>query len=111
MKDPTTQLTSQVAQLTAMVGQLTKKLQKFEDSTQYTFAKDIQILDGRKIKLGGTQGTKIGVSTSKIGLYGASPVAQYSAISAPSGGTTVDTQARTAISSLIIALHNVGLTQ
>jgi hypothetical protein len=105
----------QVARLTTMVGMLQKRLQKFEDSAQYTFVKDIQILDGRKIILGGTQGTKIGVSTSKIGFFGVTPVAQATAISAPSGGggsdsDAVDVTGRVAINAIRTALKNIGIT-
>jgi hypothetical protein len=45
-----------------------------------------------------------------IGLYGATAVAQAAAITAPTGGTTIDTQARTAISSIITAIKNIGIT-
>lgn len=39
-----------------------------------------------------------------VGLYAATPVAQPSAIAAPTGGSTIDTQARTAITSILNAL-------
>lgn len=39
-----------------------------------------------------------------IGFFSATPVAQKAAIAAPSGGTTVDTQARAAIVSILNAL-------
>ena len=44
-----------------------------------------------------------------IGLYGASPVAQASKISDPSGGATIDAEARTAINALIEALEGIGI--
>ncbi len=59
---------------------------------------------------GGLNGIKIGKSTDKLGVYGVTPVVQASAITAPSGGATVDTQSRTAISSIITALKNFGIT-
>lgn len=59
----------------------------------------------------GSDGLRFGkASTDKIGLYGATPVVQAAAITAPTGGATVDTQARSAISSIITALHNLGIT-
>lgn len=49
------------------------------------------------------------IKTAKFGLSVA-PVAQQSAITAPTGGTTVDAQARTAIGSILTLLHTFGLT-
>lgn len=115
MKDPDQTLARQVANLTSIVGQLHKRLQKFEDSSQYTFAKDIQLLDGRKIILGGNQGTKIGTATSKIGFYATVPVAKAGAIGAPNNAGAAYSQADattwvTAINSIRTALKNIGIT-
>ena len=75
------------------------------------FQKNMQILDARNIQLGKTTGTKFGTeATQKLGFFGVDPVVQQSAISAPSGGSTVDAQARTAIGSIITELKNLGLT-
>ena len=53
-------------------------------------------------------------SAALLGLYGATPVVQPSAISAPSGGSTVDTQARAAIASILDAIGaaagGIGIT-
>lgn len=108
-------LAEEVARLTSIVGQLQQRLRKFEDSSQYTFQKDIQLMDGRKLILGGAQGSKIGLSTSKIGLYGVVPVVQASSINAPTaaGATydqTVAASAVTAINSIRTALKNLGIT-
>lgn len=46
----------------------------------------------------------------KIGFYNKNPISQQSAISSPSGGATVDTQARAAIDSIRTVLTNLGLT-
>ena len=110
MNDSEQNLVVEVARLSSIVAQMQMRLQKFENSSQYTFAKDIQIMDGNMIILGGNQGTKIGKSTSKIGFYGVAPVARQASISAPSGGGTVDSQARTAINTIISRLSTSGLT-
>lgn len=52
----------------------------------------------------------IGTTSGVIGLYGETPVVQAGAITSPSGGATVDSQARTAIASIITALANIGIT-
>lgn len=79
-------------------------------SDRYTFKKTLQIFDGRNIQLGRTNGTKIGTATDQLlGFYGATPVDRPATISDPSGGTTVDSQARTAINALIDRLQELGL--
>lgn len=102
---------NQVTQLVQQIALLTARLNKLEKSDRYIFEKNIQLLDGRNFQFGGTNGTKLGVTNSKIGFYGTAPVAQPNAISQPSGGATVDSQARTAINALIAMVHNNGLTK
>lgn len=46
---------------------------------------------------------------SQIGFFGANPVKKQASITAPSGGGTVDSQARTAIGSIITTLQTLGL--
>ena len=46
---------------------------------------------------------------SNVGLYGAAPVAQASKINDPSGGGTIDAEARTAINALIDTLEGIGI--
>lgn len=46
----------------------------------------------------------------KIGFYNKTPIAQPTAISAPAGGVTIDSEARTAINSIRTTLTNLGLT-
>lgn len=50
------------------------------------------------------------LQTASFGL-GTSPVGRQPDITAPSGGTTIDGQARTAISEIISTLETFGLTQ
>lgn len=44
-----------------------------------------------------------------IGFFGKDPIKQQAAITAPSGGATVDSQSRTAISTIITTLQTYGL--
>lgn len=80
---------------------------------KFLFQKSMQIFDGRNIQVGKNTGTQIGTEAlQKIGFYGVAPVAQQSAITAPSGGGAagVDNPARGAIVSLIAAIKNMGIT-
>ena len=79
-------------------------------SQRYIFRKHIQLFDGINIQAGKTTGTIIGTETTqKIGFYGETPVVQAGAISAPTGGATIDAEARTAINSIRVALANIGI--
>ena len=87
-----------------------EELSNFLGSDRYIFQKNIQIFDGRNIQLGRTNGTKMGTATAQLlGFYGVTPVDQPATISDPSGGGTVDTQARTAINALIDRLQELDL--
>lgn len=113
----------QINQLQSQVVQLTQELHKlqalyFKDNftneiifrKNVTFAGSFGFTDGSNIPLGSSLGTKIGTSTSqKLGFYNKTPITQPSGISAPSGGTTIDSQSRTAISAIINALNSLGL--
>lgn len=50
-----------------------------------------------------------GVSTSKVGFFGATAVNRRSHIADPSGGVVIDTNARTAINAILLALEQYGL--
>lgn len=75
-----------------------------------TFNVPFVLKDGSTITLGSTTGGKIGATGDKLGFLGATPIVRQSAITAPSGGATQDAESRTAITSLINALKNFGLT-
>jgi len=62
---------------------------------------------------GGTSSEAIrmeGDGGTKIGLYAETPVVQATKISDPSGGATVDAEARTAIDAIIDALEGIGVS-
>jgi len=97
------QLKQRVQQLETLVNQLIH-------SDRYVFHKKVQVLDGRSIQTGKTNGTTIGTETTqKIAFHGSTPVIQANAISSPSGGTTVDSECRSAVSSILTMLRNKGL--
>jgi hypothetical protein len=78
---------------------------------RYLFQKNIQIFDARNIQLGRENGTQIGTDTDqKLGFYGETPVTQQAKVDDPSGGETVDSEARTAVKEVIDVLENLGLT-
>jgi len=63
---------------------------------------------------GSAGGTKRGLqicsaATDELGFFGATPVDQPATVTDPSGGSTVDTEARAAITSLIDRLQELGL--
>ena len=81
----------------------------FIRSDRFTFSKLIQMLDGRNFQFGRGTGTKIGTATDqKLSFYGVTPVDQPATVSDPSGGGTVDTEARTAIIALIDRNQEIG---
>ena len=86
-----------------------QELGNFILTDKYIFEKLVQFLDGRNIQLGKTTGTKLGTSSSeKLGLWGTTPVDQPETVSDPSGGGTVDSQARTAVIAIIDRMQELG---
>lgn len=75
-----------------------------------TLTDDSTISAGKNIILS-TTGTQFGTSTSqKIGFIGVTPSARRSKINDPSGGGTVDTEARSEINNIIDTLEAFGFT-
>lgn len=94
-----------------LLQDLAGRMNRLEKSDRYTFEKDLQLLNGRNIQVGVLNGTSIGTRpTQKVSIYGVPAVVQASSISNPSGGTTIDSQSRSAIASIITALKNFGIT-
>lgn len=103
-------------QLKQEVNDLSNKLEAFlsiyyrsDYPDKYVFTKKV-VLNNQNLDTEGTNGMKIGNSSSKLSVYGETPVIQAGAISSPSGGATVDSQARTAIDAIRVALTNFGIT-
>lgn len=93
-------------EVSAKVDNLTRAFSDFrEESIRFNFPSQ-QIIDKDLMVMGNLK-TDV---RSKLGFYGKTPASQPAGISAPSGGATVDSQARTAITSIINALNSLGLT-
>lgn len=87
-----------------------EELDELLGNDRYIFSKTIQVLDGRNIQLGISNGTKLGTAaTQKLGFWGATPVDRPNFIDDPSGGITVDTPAREAIISILDLLVEIGV--
>ncbi len=66
--------------------------------------------DGSNFVFGTTTGTKIGNTTSdKLAFWNTTPVVQPAHIADPTGGATVDAEARTAIDAILAQLATTGL--
>jgi len=74
-----------------------------------TFTADVTITDAN-IVLSTVTGTEIGTATTQLlAFYGTTPIAQEAHIADPSGGATIDAEARTAINSILADLALYGL--
>lgn len=77
----------------------------------YPAGSTITANDGMNYVFGTTNGSKLGTATSqKIGFWNVTPVVQPAHIADPSGGATIDAEARTAINSINAMLAATGLT-
>lgn len=103
---------SEIEILQQRVELLENFMADFVYSDRYISQKHFQFIDGKNIQLANGTGTKIGTeATQKLAFYGATPVARASSIASPSGGTVIDSQARSAIDLLRTAIQNIGITQ
>lgn len=88
---------------------------KFIIRKELVLGTKLTLADGTVVTVGGTVGVTIGESGSKLGFFGATPVAQQSAVTSPSGGggsstDAIDISARTAIGQIKTILSNLGLS-
>ncbi len=103
MQEEIQQLKDELAQFKAMY---------FRDRTESSvgFRNKVALIDA-DLELSTGTGTKIGTSPlQKLAFYGSIPIVQQASIPDPSGGATQDTQARTAINSILDVLDTYGLT-
>lgn len=107
----------EVVALTRKLDAFMREMKRNDFPSQKIIDKDLVLNgnfvfgDGTNIPLGGTTGTKIGTASSqKVGFLGATPVARQAGISSPSGGATIDSQARAAIDSIRAVLTSFGFT-
>lgn len=66
--------------------------------------------DGANVAVGTTTGSQIGTAAGqKVAFHGATPVVQAAHIADPSGGATIDSEARTAINAILLVLEGKGI--
>lgn len=116
------QLQKQVAELEKTVSKLSDLFYRTSRIDKYDFMNPayfngnvylnnkIYLKDGSTVNIGATTGAIIGATGEKIGFLGHAPIARQAAITAPTGGATVDAQSRTAIGTIITVLQSFGLT-
>lgn len=87
-----------------------EELGHFMRASKYTFERPIQILDGNDITLGTSIGTRIGSTGSKMAFFGKTPIVQYPTgyLIQPTGGATVDNEARARIQDINTLLAAFG---
>lgn len=86
------ELENTVEKLKETVDKQQKVIDFFVLSDRYLFQKDIELLDGRKIKMGIGTGTQIGTTSSeKISLWGVTPVDQPETVTDASASSVTDT--------------------
>ena len=101
----------QIQQLENRIKLLENLVFAFVKTDKYYFSKHIVLADGLNIALSTGTGTRIGTGTGqKIGFFNVTPVVQQANIVDPSGGATIDTEARTAINSILDVLDILGFT-
>lgn len=100
----------EIQQLKMEMAELKSKLDFFIKQDRYLFQRDVEMFNGRNIKVGKGTGTKIGTSASeKLAFFGKTPIVQPTVYTAPVGGTTIDAECRAATNELATIIDNLGL--
>ncbi len=101
---------NELERLNQRVELLERVIQDLVFSDRYVFQRSLQIMDGRNIQLAKGTGTQIGTDTDqKLAFFGGTPVVRQNNISDPTGGSDIDSQARTAVNSIIDTLQAYNL--
>ena len=80
------------------------------ERANFRWASNEFIIDAEAGGTGTLRGIKIGSATSSLlGFYGATPVDRPATVADPTGGGTIDAEARTAINAIIDRLQELGL--
>lgn len=104
-----------VAQLEKELRELKELYLKDNFESRQIFRKRVEFLGGfnlsnQTLSTGGSPGLTIGEASDKVAFFGEAPVGQQASISAPTGGTTTDAEARSAINSILSVLDAFGFT-
>jgi hypothetical protein len=90
-----------------------EKVSTLFKNDKYIFSRPIQIMDGRNVQFGTTNGSKFGnVATFKqdaLSFYDATAIAKRSKIIDPVGGINADGESRAAIIAILDLLVAYGL--
>lgn len=106
---------NKIIELENRIKDLEAVIDKFVYQDKYYFYKkavfpeSFQLVSGATIQTDATNGGTFGRATDKIGFLGAAPKVKITAPANPTGGSTIDAEARTAITDINTALKSYGL--
>lgn len=98
---------TEIQKLNRQVQDLQNKLNSFLDVYTRTHFIDKDVFNN---PVTFNNNITLGKTGTKVGFLGKAPIAQQTTITTPSGGATVDSQARSSIGEIKTLLTNLGLT-